>query len=212
MTKPLKKFERKSTQVRKNSLIRATLSLIATEGIDAATVRVIAERANVTQGLIRYYFSTKEELILAAYEYHMNAMVEISNEALKTMEGKKPTDRLVEFIYAALTPPVANSDSVALWAGFLNRLRRDENMRLMHRKTYFEFRNRLEFLIEDVFVQQNKKKNPQQLKRLAIACNAVIDGLWLEGGALPEAFEPGEIVDIGLSSISAIIDVKLARN
>jgi len=211
VTEPLKKFNRKSSQVRKNSLIRATLSLIATEGIDAATVRVIAQRANVTQGLIRYYFSTKEELILAAYEYHMNAMVEISNEALKSVKDKKPTDRLVEFIYASLTPPVANSDSVALWAGFLHRLRRDEKMRLMHRKTYFEFRNQLEFLIENVFVQEERPQAPQQLKRLAIACNAVIDGLWLEAGALPEAFEPNEIVDIGLRSISAILDVKLVR-
>ena len=35
---------------------------------------------------------------------------------------------------------------------------------------------------------------------MAIACNAVIDGLWLEGGTLPDAFGPDELVQIGIRS------------
>jgi hypothetical protein len=44
---------------------------------------------------------------------------------------------------------------------------------------------------------------------LGIACNAVIDGLWMEGSALPAAFKPGELPQIGLKSIGAIIGMDL---
>ena len=48
-----------------------------------------------------------------------------------------------------------------------------------------------------------------ELRRLAIACNAVIDGLWMEGSALPDAFAKGELVQIGIRSISAMLGVDL---
>jgi hypothetical protein len=39
--------------------------------------------------------------------------------------------------------------------------------------------------------------------------NAVLDGLWIEGGALPDAFHAGELIQIGLESFSALLDVDL---
>ena len=48
-----------------------------------------------------------------------------------------------------------------------------------------------------------------RLHHLAVACNAVIDGLWMEGGALPGAFEEGELPTIGLESVGAILGLNL---
>jgi hypothetical protein len=45
------------------------------------------------------------------------------------------------------------------------------------------------------------------LRAHAIACNAVIDGLWLEGSALPEAFAPGEVERIGLHRSARSLDL-----
>ena len=47
------------------------------------------------------------------------------------------------------------------------------------------------------------------LRADAIACNGVIDGLWLEGCALPEAFVKNELAEIGLRSVGAILGVNL---
>jgi len=211
LTDRQKKFERKPTPVRKESLIRATLSLIASEGIDAATVRAISKHADVTQGLIRYYFTTKEDLISAAYEFHMRSLTEATSATQEAMKNSTAKQRLTEFVRAGLTPPVVDPDSVALWAGFLNRVRHDEKMRATHRRTYFDFRDRLEALIGEVLANEGRAETSKKVNQLAIACNAVVDGLWLEGGALPEAFEPGEIANIGLASISAIIGVELKK-
>lgn len=206
-----KKFERKSESFRKEALIQATLSLIAREGIDAATVRAIAYHADVTPGLIRHYFSTKEDLVSAAYEHHMNKLTQATGASQEQMKGTTPIARLVEFVRAGLSAPVVDPESVALWAGFMNRVRQDHQMRMIHRKTYYEFRDRLEALIKDVLTDQRRSAEPAITRRLAIACNAVIDGLWLEGGALPEAFNAGEIADIGLQSVDAIVGLDLSK-
>jgi len=47
------------------------------------------------------------------------------------------------------------------------------------------------------------------LRTNAIACNAVIDGLWLEGSVLPDSFATGEIERIGVASVGALLGVDL---
>ena len=107
--------------------MQATLDLVAEQGVQAATVRAISERAEVTQGLIRHYFSTKEELILAAYEYHMNALTDQASAAAE-----------------------AEHDSArGKLAGFMTMLLRDPAMRQIHERSYVYFRNRLRALIAE---------------------------------------------------------------
>lgn len=204
------KFRREPAARRKDALIQATLSLIAERGIGAATVRAIAEHARVTQGLIRHYFSTKEDLISAAYERHMSEMTEATCAPLLSAAGSARM-RLALFVASSLRPPVVDSRSVALWAGFLSRVRLDERMRTTHERTYHQFRDRLEVLIDAALQEAGRNADATRLRRLAIACNAVIDGLWLEGGALPGAFDPDELEQIGLRSVGAILDLELAK-
>ena len=53
------------------------------------------------------------------------------------------------------------------------------------------------------------ERSDDDLRQLAIACNAVIDGLWLEGSTLPDAFAKGELVRIGMRSVGAILGIDL---
>ncbi len=186
--------------------MQATLDLVAEKGVRGATVREISERADVTQGLIRHYFSTKEELISSAYEYHMTMLTD--QTASSVLEGSARA-RLAGFVAASLTPPVVDPRSVALWAGFLNKVQHDGEMRAIHERTYEYFRDHLEGLIDGALAEAGQNCPKARLKQLAIACNAVIDGLWMEGGALPDAFDTGELARIGLYSVGAIIGISL---
>ncbi|MDX1742065.1 MAG: TetR family transcriptional regulator C-terminal domain-containing protein [Ruegeria sp.] len=210
MSEERKKFRRESAKSRQEALILAALELVAEHGVRGATVRRIAERANVTQGLIRHYFSSKEELIVAAYEHHMNAMTD-QTLAPAFNAAACARARLTAFVKASLTPPVVDPRAIALWASFLNKVQQDAQMKATHERTYAYFRDQLEELIAASLKEVHRSASPVQLRRLAIACNAVIDGLWLEGGALPDAFAPGELVEIGLQSVSAIIDLDLTQ-
>lgn len=203
-----RKFIRETADQRKCELIQATLTLIGKSGVRAATVRGIAKEAGVTLGLIRHHFSSKEELINAAYQHHMSEMTQLTMGASSSRDMSAAM-RLATVVKAGLSPPVVEPEAIALWASFLNQIGEDARMEETHQRTYYEFRDKLESLIGEAIAESNSKIEPKNLRQLAIACNAVIDGLWMEGGALPNEFEPGELASIGLRSVSSIIGIKL---
>ncbi len=197
-------YRRESEERRRDDLISAALQLVSEGGPQAATVRAIAQRAGVTSGLIRHYFSSKEELTRAAYQSLMDRMIASSASVLDGGPDD-PIARLAWFVAASLSPPVVDPVAVGLWAGFLHGVQRDTAMRDVHIATYLAFRDVLQSLIEAL----PRPVPSTQLRSDAIACNAVIDGLWLEGSVLPEAFATGEIVNIGLASVGAILKIDL---
>jgi TetR/AcrR family transcriptional repressor of bet genes len=205
-----RKFKHEPAHQRKDALIEAALSLIAEKGVRGATVRAIAERAGVTQGMIRHHFTSKEDLITAAYEHHMNHMNNLTIASAKGVDGAA-LDQLVAFVDASLKPPVVDPRSIALWAGFLNKVNNDDQMKRIHERTYIDFRDHVEGLIHAALTEAGRQVGAKELRRLATACNALIDGLWLEGGALPDAFEAGELTAIGLHSVGAIIGIPLEQ-
>ena len=198
-------YRRESEERRRDDLIAAALQLVAEGGAQAATVRAIADRAGVTPGLIRHYFQSKDDLTRAAYHRLMEQMTQDSAEVL-TLAPLNPATRLAAFVVASVSPPVLDPVTLGMWAGFLHHVRRDAAMRDVHSANYLRFRNMLQSLIADL----PRPSTPEQLRRDAIACNAVVDGLWLEGSALPDAFAKDEIASIALASVGRILQFDLA--
>jgi TetR/AcrR family transcriptional repressor of bet genes len=206
MTGDRRKFRREGEERRREALIAAAVDLVAENGSAGATVRAIADRAGVTPGLIRHYFQTKEDLTRAAYAEVMGRMTGASVAAVAESAAPNPAAQLAAFVLASLRPPVASITAVGLWAGFIHQAQRDHAMRETHRTTYLDYRDRLEAMIAAL----PREVDAARLRADAIACNAVIDGLWLEISTLPEAFEPGEVERIALSALGAILGVDLA--
>ncbi|MFN3822527.1 MAG: TetR family transcriptional regulator [Pseudorhodobacter sp.] len=200
-----RKFIRQGEEARREALIGAALALMSEKGPEAATVRAIADRAGVTPGLIRHYFDSKEDLMLAAYARVMGQMTEANHAAIAAVVGG-PEARLACFVAASLRPPVVDPEAMGLWAGFLQLVRQDARIKAVHRATYLEYRDLLEGLIAAL----PRSVDAARLRADAIACNAVIDGLWLEGSALPEAFAEGELETIGVAAVGAILGLDLA--
>lgn len=199
-------YRRESEETRREALILAALELVAEGGAQAATVRAIADRAGVTPGLIRHYFTGKEELTRAAYRHMMDQMT-ADNVAVLETAPDDPVSRLALFVAASLRPPVMQPLRLALWAGFLQLVRSDAAMGLIHEQTYLGYRDILENLITAL---PRPGATAAACRADAIACNAVIDGLWMEGSALPDGFETGELVTIGLRATGAILGADLA--
>jgi AcrR family transcriptional regulator len=57
-------------QERRNQLIDAALMLFAEKGLDNTTIKDLAARVGVAQGLIYHYFASKEDLLVAVIERH----------------------------------------------------------------------------------------------------------------------------------------------
>ncbi len=207
MSAERRSFKREGADSRKEALIRATLALMADRGPSAATVRAIAEKAGITQGMIRHYFSSKEDLINAAYQTHMHGQTDAAKRAAGA--GGTARNRLALVVRASVTPPVADPTALSLWAGFIHMVWRDPSMRATHEQTYLRYRDLLQSLIAEALAEAGRIVDADEARRFAIACNAVVDGLWLEAGALPDAFEEDELAYIALDSVAAILGLPL---
>ena len=58
---------------RRREIIGRVWRLIASDGIDAATTRRIAEETGYSNGLLRYYFPSKDSVMTAAFEHVFQA-------------------------------------------------------------------------------------------------------------------------------------------
>ena len=203
-----KPFRREGEDQRRRELVEATLAVIADKGLEHATVREIAVRAGVTPGLIRHYFTGKDELVIAAYSHHVDTMRLASERAIGSAGGD-PVARLATFVAANLSPPILDPVNLSLWAAFITLIRTEPAMDAVHAESYQGYRREAERLVGTAFKSLGRQISSRQVRHLGIALNALIDGLWLEGSLSPSDFAEGELSDIGLSTASALLGMEL---
>lgn len=61
------------SKVRKRQIIKAVLEYISNKGIDNLTLESVAQQANISKGIITYYFKSKKNLILESYSCFLNS-------------------------------------------------------------------------------------------------------------------------------------------
>jgi len=193
---------------RKQELINATLDCIEKEGLQKTTVRNVAEYANVTNGLIRFYFSGKDEMLREAYSALLEQMyvkpridVEDALVCAKT--------RLRNFILLTLSAPIVSPRTVLLWANFLPMTYIDPEMAAIRSHEYAKTTKILEPLIRDALSVDGISVSDHDCEISAIKINALIDGLWLEGSMAGYKFKEHELVNIGIESASDMLSIKL---
>lgn len=87
-------------------MVEAAWRVIATEGIEAATLRRVAIEAGCTTGLITHYFRDKTELVTSAYRRVLDTMLADAEAAIERSSGI--VEKLVAAV-EAVEPVRANS-------------------------------------------------------------------------------------------------------
>ncbi|QWN36393.1 TetR family transcriptional regulator C-terminal domain-containing protein [Cobetia sp. 4B] len=190
---------RRDNNAREDDLIEATLTCIASEGISRTTVRRVAEYAGVSNGLIRFYFEGKDNMLYAAYRRFLERLL---SDASDTIEGRElaPHARLKAFLEANLSPPIVTPQTLLLWANFLPLTYGDPRMAEIRREAYRETTELFRHLVEDVLVAEGRQEDEARLQHLTIALNGLVDGLWIEGALRGDSLNVGEMQQIGLDA------------
>jgi len=193
-----KAFRRLTLDERKRSLLEATLTCVAREGLKGATVRRIAEQAGVTAGLVRHHFGSKNGLITSAYAYLIGQLTAEADSRARQPPGDARA-QLRHFLIANMTTPNLSEEKVSLWATFIGRVRYEAEFADIHREGYRDYLALLETLIEPVLAMHGLPQGAAECRRHSIALNGLIDGLWMEGslnsGLYSRAMLPGLIIE-----------------
>jgi TetR/AcrR family transcriptional regulator, acrEF/envCD operon repressor len=96
---------------RRQQILDAALEIFAEQGFEAATNKAIAERAEVNQGLIYFYFASKADVYFATSAYYTAQVIAQLDAVFAQVDETDPADgfvRLLRGIVLILSVPPAS--------------------------------------------------------------------------------------------------------
>jgi TetR/AcrR family transcriptional regulator, transcriptional repressor of bet genes len=99
--------------IRREQICRAAATVIAREGFAGTTMRMVAEEAGVSTGMLNHYFTNRQDLLVHALEF-------VSERAhvrmVEAIEGLPPgRERLVELLDAVLADEREMAETWRVW-------------------------------------------------------------------------------------------------
>lgn len=184
--KQVPKYARLEAQVRRERLILATIESVGEVGYSATTVREICRRADVSPGLLRFYFSGKADLIFHAYERLLKDFISGVLKAVRR-ESNDPRARLAAFVEACFDPVGNPENRLSMMLAFWSELRQHPNISGPAAKMFATYRTELVEVIENVAIFEGNA-DEVDASLVAISLTSLVDGLWLERSINPHGF------------------------
>lgn len=155
---------------RKENIAKATWRVIEKQGIEGATVRAIAKEANVSLGVVRYYFCTQDELL----DY---AMILVDQKVKQRIEEKMPLSLPLKKLAIEILLELIPTDSEKLlemrvWHEFISR-------KIQKKLALDDGIQEVVYKILNHLYQEGLLKDSIHLEMEGIKLYALIDGLAL---------------------------------
>ena len=130
---------------RVDEILRAACRVVATGDASDLRIGTVAQEAGVSGTLVHYYFTTRQELLRAAFAYAENLRIEALEAELATLAtGAERAERaLVRTIDPVL------EETPALWNEVWSSLRNDEELRPLVQERYRAWIERVVRLLEE---------------------------------------------------------------
>jgi AcrR family transcriptional regulator len=193
-----KRHNRESPDVRRKSLIQATMRSIAKYGYAGTTIGRICAEAKVSRGLINHHFDTKEELIRQSYKELCDEWVLQTRDTVLDAH-RDPEDRLRAMIRVSFSPGLFKQEYLGIWVGFWSAIGKSATLRKLNRELYKQDREAYQKIFDEIAARRGKLIDS---RRAAISLIALMDGLWLEWCLDPKGFTPGEAAGACLDLVS----------
>jgi AcrR family transcriptional regulator len=135
-----------------DSILRAALETIAEKKISGTRMRLIAERAGMSQGNLHYYFPTKTDLFLALLDDMLAQFVE-EREAWLTASEQGPPEKLAAFIAQKEQLLLGNRSLMQAYYDFWVRGTADPAVRAQFQHMYDTWRADIERVVQEGVAQ-----------------------------------------------------------
>ena len=175
-----------SREARRQQLIDATIKCIARKGMGGTTLADVAGEAGLSQGIVNLHFESKENLLNETLRYLADEYKTQFDKALATA-GPRPADRLRALMELDLRPAICDRRKISVWFAFWSEVK----SRPMYRKICDESDRYYEAVIEGLCAELTTAGGYDGVTAsgVAIALNAMTNGLWLSYLISPKAFD-----------------------
>jgi AcrR family transcriptional regulator len=187
------RFERHEAEVRRKSLVEATIECLKRHGHEGLSVRRISAEAGVSIGLINHHFPNKNALVAEAYR-HFNSQLIGGIRAAVERAPDAPREKLRALFKATFSPPNLDRDVLTVWIVLWGLYHHSSEIQAVHEEAYGGYMALLREQLAGLQKQNGRLR--LNLRLAAIGLQALLDGLWLEWCLDPDNFSPREAVTL----------------
>jgi TetR/AcrR family transcriptional repressor of bet genes len=165
--------------LRREQLIEATMKTIARHGYARTTMAHVAKAAGLSQGIVNFYFKTKEALLYETFVHLAEEYETLIGAALATA-GDDPVDGLIAMIETDLGPQACTSTKIAVWLAYWSESRSRPKYRDLYRKLATDYSRQVHKLCERLVARGGYEG--LDLEAISVGFVALIDGFWVNLG------------------------------
>jgi AcrR family transcriptional regulator len=182
---------------RRRELVAATWAVVAAEGIEAATVRRIAEEAGCTTGRITHYFADKEEVLVAALRQVHRAA---GKRMLAAIGPRSGLEALRAVLAEALPLDQERVLEWRVWLAFWGSAATSTSLQAEQHERYRVWRGLLTRVLATAPLSADI-----DLDRLVDQIVALVDGFGLQGVLDPQHPQPEQLASRLNGAVDALI-------
>lgn len=169
-------------EVRRAQLIDATLHCIDAAGLPGTTLASVAQRANISTGIVSHYFGDKAGLLDATMRHVLRDLSEATARRRRAAAKAGPRARLRAVVAANFDVSQVNSPVMKTWLAFWAESMHEPTLRRLQRVNTRR--------LESNLCAEFKQLLPLPAARQAASgLAALIDGLWLRGALSGTPFD-----------------------
>jgi TetR/AcrR family transcriptional regulator, fatty acid metabolism regulator protein len=157
-----------------NHILQAALMVLATKGYENSTIADISKAANVSRGILHYYFTDKEDLVSKVLA---NASSKLVQSALAGIKGKSQEEMIDNILSVYIKNLEKNPDFYAFLFEMWCASRRSEKIRKELQSCISKVVDAIRKILEDALKNSMVKFDAQKSDEMAKALLALSDGI-----------------------------------
>lgn len=172
--------------LRREQLIEATIDTITRYGFRKTTLSQVAKRAKLSQGIVNFYFKTKDGLLLETLKF-LAEEYEATWRRAVAATGPDPVAALNAIIETDLGPALCNRRKVPVWVAFWGESQSQPRFRKLCSQLADDYLAQTREIISRIMDQGGH--HHLDADAIAHGLNSMINGLWLDLMIDPKHFD-----------------------
>jgi len=187
--------------------LRAALVTVGEFDIEGATVARICARAGASRGLISHYFSSKEDLLLAALSGLFDEAQTLKEEVAAD-QSLSPIERIRRIAHCSFQDPIYSWEVAAAWQAFTNASRHNPAFRSAIRRSTQESVATVMPLFQELAAAEKLRSSPEDS---AMGLFVLIDGLWNSLATGKDELQPQQAITLCDIYLEGCLDTKTSK-
>jgi AcrR family transcriptional regulator len=191
--------------MRREQIVDAAVAVIAEQGIQNLSLSEIEKKVAMSRGQLTYYFSTKEDILLAVFDRLLQLMCQRQGEPEKhPFAGMSWLEVIRHLIGVVTRHPPEEPAFPALQYTFLSQISHRADFRERLAGLYEHWRQRgAEHLAQDL--QKHPPVRPVSPRAVSTLVQAILHGLAMQTAADPGAVDAPEVMELCIDLLKSYL-------